>query len=61
MISKVLPEALNFSSAFAGRGVFGDYFPRSTSYYSRQLCEDSYQIFPPMTFEISSIMCFGKR
>jgi len=28
--------------------------PAATSNYSRQLHEDSYQIFPPMTFEINS-------
>jgi len=54
LISKVLPGALKFSSVFAGRTFTAVTFPAATSnYYSRQRREDSYQIFPPMAFEIS--------
>jgi len=54
LISKVLPGALKFSSAFAVRAFSAVTFPAATSNYSRKLREDSYQIFVPMTFEISS-------
>jgi len=55
LISKVLPGALKFSSAFAERAFSAVAFQAATSNYVRQLCEDSYQIFPSMPFEISSL------
>jgi len=60
-ISNVLPGALNFSSAFAGRAFPEVTFPEAYSNYSRQLREESFQIFPPMTFEISSSVPNEKR
>jgi len=54
--------SIEFLFGICRKSVFGGYtFPAVYSNYSRQLREDSFQIFPPMTFEISSSVPNEKR